>query len=138
MRRLSALIVLAVSSLLAGCATPGSPAGGPPPPAGSPSAAAAAGSPSAAAGSPSAAAPPCTTHACIASDAEQSMVGTAAKDGSVVTKTVCFKSSVRHNPGDTYTVSCDVTYTDGTVWNGLVTILMDSGQVSWQPESEVS
>lgn len=66
------------------------------------------------------------------------MVGTTAKDGSVVTKAVCFKSTVQANPADTYTVSCDITYTDGTVWNGLVTLLLASDQVSWQPESEVS
>jgi hypothetical protein len=45
----------------------------------------------------------CTTHACIVQEAEQSEVGVQAKDGSVVTKAVCFKSTVRANPGDTYT-----------------------------------
>ena len=66
------------------------------------------------------------------------MVGKSAKDGSVVTKATCFKSTVKANPGDTYTVSCNVTYTDGQVWNGLVTLLLASDQVSWQPQSEVS
>jgi hypothetical protein len=135
----------AIALAVTGCAGAGSSsAGGPPPPtgsAGSPSSAAAqpssaAGEPSSAVGSPSA--PPCTTHSCIAQDAEQSMVGTAAKDGSVVTKADCYRSTVTANAGDTYTVSCDITYTDGTVWNGLVTLLMASNQVSWQPESEVS
>ena len=101
--------------------------------------------PSAAASSALAAPPPspspsgamCTTRSCIASDAQQSMVGTTAEDGSVVTKAKCFRSTVRHNGGDTWTVSCDVTYTDQTVWAGLVTILPASGQVSWQPETQV-
>ena len=66
------------------------------------------------------------------------MVGTTAKDGSVVTKADCYKSTVQANPGDTYTVSCDITYTDGSVWNGLVTLLLASDQISWQPQSEVS
>ena len=80
----------------------------------------------------------CTSHACIVQEAEQWEVGQQAKDGSVVTKAVCYESTVTANAGDTYTVSCDLTYTDGTVWAGLVTILEASNQVSWQPESEVS
>lgn len=146
--RYAPLLILGAALTLTGCAASGSSSSSPPPPAASPSSAAgspsaAAGSPSAAAGSPSAAAgspssAPCTTHACIVSDAQSSMVGTTAKDGSVITKAVCFKSTVKANPGDTYTVSCNITYTDGTVWNGLVTLLLASNQVSWQPQSEVS
>ena len=139
-----AAFILASALALTGCATtttttvrtPSSAPAATVAAAGSPSSAA--GSPSAAAGSPSASSVPCTTHSCIVTDAEQSMVGTSAKDGSVVTKATCFKSSVKSNPGDTYTVSCNITYTDGTVWNGLVTLLLASDQVSWQPESEVS
>ncbi len=71
--------------------------------------------------------------------AEQSEVGTAVKDGAVITKAVCYKSTVTYSAGsDTYTVSCDMTFSDGTVWNGLVTLLMASSQVSWQPQYQVS
>ena len=106
-------------------------AGSPSDAAGSPSSAA--GAPSAAAGSPSSA--PCLTHACIVQIAEQSMVGTTAKDGSVITKAVCYKSTVQYSSAaNTYTVSCDITYTDGSTWHGLVTLLENSDQVSWQPQ----
>lgn len=100
-----------------------------------------AGQPSSAAGQPSSGAgsTPCTTHACIAQDAQQSEVGTTAEDGSVITKAVCYKSTVKYSAGsDTYTVSCQMTYTDGSVWSGLVTLLMASNQVSWQPQYQVS
>ncbi len=96
---------------------------------------AAAGSPSAPAGSPSAAA--CTTHSCIASDVEQTLPGTEAKDGSVMTKVTCYKSTVKANPGDTYTVSCDVSYSDGEIWSGYATVLVASQQVTWEPENEI-
>ena len=132
--------ILAAALTLTGCASSGSSSSFTPvtqtftSDAGSPSSAA--GQPSAAAGSPTAV--PCTTRSCIASDAQQSMVGTSAEDGSVVTKARCFKSTVKANPGDTYTVSCDITYTDGQVWAGLVTLLLASNQVSWQPQTELS
>jgi hypothetical protein len=64
-------------------------------------------------------------------------VNLVAKDGSVITKAVCYKSTVRHNSGDTYTASCDATYSDQTVWSGYATLLVAEQKVSWQPVSEV-
>ena len=133
-----ALLILVSALALTGCAsttttTVRAPSSAPP--AAAPSASALAAAPSA---TPSPSEVACTSHSCITQDAEQSMVGTTAKDGSVITKADCFKSTVKANPGDTYTVSCDIAYTDGTVWNGLVTLLLASNQISWQPESEVS
>ena len=130
------VLISAVFVILAtaACASAGSSSGGQLP-AGSPSAAA--GAPSAAAGSPSAASAPCLTHSCVVSILEQSLVGLVAKDGSVITKAVCFKSSVRHNPGDTYTASCHVTYTDQTVYSGYATLLVAQQKVSWQPVEQV-
>jgi len=106
----------------------------------------AAGGPSAAPSASALAAPPspspsstaiCTSHACIVSDIEQSLVGQAAKDGSVITKAVCHKSTVRANPGDTYTASCDVTYSDGEVWSEYATLLAATDQITWEPEQEL-
>ena len=94
--------------------------------------------PSSADGSPSAPAPPSTTHAYTVSDIEQSLPGTEAKDGSGMTKVVCHKSTVMANPGDTYTVSSDVTYSDGEVWSGYATLLAASEQISWEPEQELA
>ena len=33
----------------------------------------------------------------------------------MITKADRYKSTVKANPGDTYTVSCDIAYSDGTV-----------------------
>ena len=54
-----------------------------------------------------------------------------------MTKVVCHKSTVMANPGDTYTVSSDVTYSDGEVWSGYATLLAASEQISWEPEQEL-
>jgi hypothetical protein len=55
----------------------------------------------------------------------------------VITKAKCFKSTVKANAGDTYTVSCDVTYSDGEVWSELVTYLVATDQLTWEPEQEL-
>ncbi len=144
---LAALSLAAALTLTAcGSAASTSSSAAPPPPAASPSAAAA--QPSAAAAQPSAAAAqpssadsssaPCLTHACVVTVLEQSLPSIVARDGSVITKAVCYKSSVRHNSADTYTASCDVTYSDQTVWSGYATLLVAEQKVSWQPEQQVS
>ena len=79
----------------------------------------------------------CTTHACVVSVVEQSLPGTQAKDGSVMTSVTCYKSTVRANPGGTYTVSCDVSYSDQEVWSGFATFIVASDQITWEPEQEV-
>jgi hypothetical protein len=68
---------------------------------------------------------------------ERTLPGTEAKDGSVMTKVTCYESTVKANPGDTYTVSCNVSYSDGEVWSGYATVLEASQQVSWEPENEL-
>ncbi len=80
----------------------------------------------------------CTSHACIVTDVQRSLVGLVAKDESVITKATCFKSTVKANPGDTYTVSCDVTYSDGTVYSGDATLLVAKDQIAWEPTGQVS
>lgn len=87
--------------------------------------------PSSAAASPSGEV--CYTHSCIVSDAEQ-MTGTTASDGSVITKMSCDVSTVRHAAPGVFTVGCTATYTDGSQWYGIVSVLTSKSQLSWQPQ----
>ena len=80
----------------------------------------------------------CTSHSCVVQVIEASLPGIQAKDGSVMTKASCYQSTVTANPGDTSTVACNVTYSDGSVWSGLATWVLSNDQVSWEPQSEVS
>jgi hypothetical protein len=127
MNRIAPLFAAAAIASLAGCASIGSTA--------------AAGQPSASAGTPSAAAvasqAPCTTHACIVTDAE-SLKGTVAKDNSVMTKVSCKDSTVKQVVTGTYTVHCTVSYSDGTVADGIASVLTGSGNVDWEPTSIIS
>ena len=79
----------------------------------------------------------CTTNACIASDAE-GLKGTVAKDNSVMTKVTCRASTVKQVVSGTYTVDCAVTYSDGSVWDGIASVLTGSGDIDWEPTSMVS
>ncbi len=77
---------------------------------------------------------PCTTKACIAQDAEQSLPGTVAQDESVMTKATCYKSTVRHHAAArTWTVECRVTYSDGAVVTGNANLLLDQDEITFQP-----
>ena len=38
----------------------------------------------------------------------------------------------------TYTVDCAVTYSDGSVWDGIASVLTGSGDIDWEPTSVVS
>lgn len=90
------------------------------------------------AGSPSSAPSSiCTTNACIASDAE-GLKGTVAKDNSVMTKVACRASTVKQVVSGTYTVDCTVTYSDGSVWDGIASVLTGSGDIDWEPTSMIS
>lgn len=80
---------------------------------------------------PSAAA--CTTNACIASDAQQSLVGSVAKDDSVMTKATCRASTVKRNLGGTYTVVCTVTYSDGKVARGNANLIPAQNEITFEP-----
>jgi hypothetical protein len=140
MKRTPVLIAIAAwSLLLAGCASAGGSSSS------SPSAAVSIAevqaSSSADSPSPSTSAQrvaACTSRSCITQEAELTLPGEQSTDGSVITKATCYQSTVKHNPNNIYTVSCDATYTDGSVWSGLATIQPDSDQFSWQPQSEVS
>lgn len=134
-----AISILAAALALTGCAASGSPSS---PTSSRPAATAAATSASALAASPSASPSPaasvlCTTHACIVSDIERSLVGLVAKDESVITKAVCFKSTVKDNAGGTYTASCDVTYSDQTVYSGYATLIPAKDQITWEPTEQL-
>lgn len=144
MNRALALIPAAAITLaaLTACGSAASSSlGGPPPPAGSPSAAA--GSPSAAAGSPSAAAAapsasastlPCDSHSCVVSDLEQNLDGLIAQDEAVVTKAVCYKSTVVfHAAADTWSASCTVTFSDGSSASGTGNLDLSQQKVTFTP-----
>jgi hypothetical protein len=83
--------------------------------------------------SPSPSTVPCDAHSCIASDAEQ-LVGSTASDGSVISKMSCDQSTVHHAAPGVWTVDCTATYTDGSQWYGIATVLISKSQVSWQPQ----
>jgi hypothetical protein len=122
-----ALIAFAViAAALSGCGSLGSTA--------------AAGRSSGSAGAPSAAASsaPCTTHACIVTDAG-GLKGTVAKDNSVMTKVTCKASTVKQVVSGTYTVHCTATYSDGMVADGIASILTaGTGSVDWEPTDIIS
>lgn len=80
---------------------------------------------------------PCTTRACIVADA-RGMVGTVAKDESVLTKMSCFKSTVKHAAQGVWTVHCDATYSDDTLWAGIASVLVNQGKVTWEATGEIS
>jgi hypothetical protein len=102
------------------------------------SSSAAAASSSAAAASSSAAIAACTSHSCLTQEAELTLPGEKATDGSVITKAVCYQSSVKYDPNGIDTVKCDVTFTDGSVWSVLATIQPAVNQFSWQAQTQLS
>jgi Tfp pilus assembly protein PilX len=89
-----------------------------------------------AAAASSAANTPCTTKACIAQDAEQSLPGAVAADNSVITKATCYKRTVVHHAAaKTYTVQCTAYYSDGTSVTGYANLLLDQNKITWEPTS---
>jgi Protein of unknown function (DUF2510) len=75
----------------------------------------------------------CTSNSCIATEAQQSLIGAVAKDESVITKAACQASTVTDNSGGTYTVGCTVTYSDGSQWAGDATLIPAQDKVAWEP-----
>lgn len=76
----------------------------------------------------------CTTHACIASDLDQSLVGLVAQDESVSVKAKCYKKTVTfHRAADTYSATCLVTYSDGSEATGTGNLLMSAQKVTFEP-----
>jgi hypothetical protein len=114
---------------LSGCASQGSSAPAAPPV----TMATAATTVPAAAPDPAASQAPCTTRACIAGDAQQSLVGLVAKDEAVVTKAKCTVHTVTDNSGGTYTVHCTAWYSDGSEAAGDATLIPAQDKVAWEP-----
>jgi hypothetical protein len=79
----------------------------------------------------------CSTKACIASDAE-TLKGTVAKDNAVMTKVACKSSTVTQVVPGTYTVHCTATYSDGTEWRGIASVLTSKEEVAWEPTTTIS
>jgi len=115
-RLAAALIPAAI--LLSGCASLGST------PAAAPSAPA-----------PSTSAAVCTTDACILSDIQASLIGMVAKDEDIATKAVCKKSTLKANPGQSWTATCTVTYSSGMVARGFGNLVLSSRTVTFEPET---
>jgi len=75
----------------------------------------------------------CTTNACIANVAQQDLPGSLAKDESVITRAACEPSTVKQNAGDTWTVVCTATYSDGSQERGFANLLSDTDQITFEP-----
>lgn len=129
---LIATVLVAAALTLTGCASTSSSGSSTPPPASASAPAAQPSTPALAAPSDTSSPPPCTTHACIVDDAKQ-LVGSVAKDESVITAMDCYKSSVKHAGPGIWTVSCTATYSDGSQVGGIATVLLSSGQITWEP-----
>lgn len=76
---------------------------------------------------------PCTSNSCIVQEAKQSLVGDVAKDESVITALSCTQSSVKNPDPGVYTASCLATYSDGSQWNGIASVLISQNKVTWEP-----
>jgi hypothetical protein len=78
----------------------------------------------------------CTTDKCIASEAEYQVKGSVAKDEAVVTKASCQPSTVKNDGGGNYTVTCDLTYSDGQQISGYVNLLPSQSKVTFEPAGQ--
>ncbi|HEV2452215.1 MAG TPA: hypothetical protein VGS62_09850 [Streptosporangiaceae bacterium] len=57
-----------------------------------------------------------------------------AKDESVITKVVCYKSTVVfHAAADTYSASCTATYSDGSEVSGTGNLLVSQQEATFTP-----
>lgn len=81
---------------------------------------------------------PCTTNACVASDAEQSLPGLTDEEHSVVTKATCKASTVKSAASGIWTVTCTATYSDGTRAKGIASILAAQDKIEWEPTDVLS
>jgi hypothetical protein len=75
----------------------------------------------------------CTSNSCIAHDAKQSLTGAVAKDESVITGLSCDQSTVKNPSSGVYTVSCTATYSDGSRWGGIASVLISQNKATWEP-----
>jgi len=80
--------------------------------------------------SSAASAPPCVT--------KDTLVGSVAKNESVMTKLTCKESSVRHPVSGVWTVRCTADYSNGMVAKGVANVLLKSDQVTWSPTDIIS
>lgn len=80
----------------------------------------------------------CNARSCVVSTVKQTLVGTVAKDESVITGMTCRPGTIKQNAGDTWTVSCTASYSDGSKWSGFATIVVSQTKVTWQPTDVIS
>ena len=55
-----------------------------------------------------------------------------------MTALTCYSTSVKNPDPGIYTVSCQATYSDGSVWDGIASVLLSQSKVTWEPEEQVS
>lgn len=87
---------------------------------------------------PTTSAAPCTTKSCIIGDMNRDLVGMVAKDNAVTTKAKCKPSSLKTNPGQTWTATCTLTYSDGLVAEGFANLIESSRKITFEPENIIS
>jgi hypothetical protein len=87
---------------------------------------------------PSASQSGCNARSCVVSTVDQTLVGSVAKDESVITGMTCKSATVKHNAGDTWTVHCTASYSDGSKWSGFATIVVSQAKVTWEPTDMIS
>ena len=80
--------------------------------------------------------PSCSTASCAAVEIQRSLVGLVAKDNAVMTKAVCAAAGVR-NAGGTWTATCTVTESDGSVWRGYGSWVTATNAVAFEPVTQV-
>ena len=80
----------------------------------------------------------CTSNSCITQDAKQSLTRAVAKDESVITGLSCNASTVKNPDSGVYTVSCLATYSDGSEWDGIASVLISQNKSTWEPTQEVT
>jgi hypothetical protein len=79
----------------------------------------------------------CQVKSCVIEELRISLVGTEAKDGSAFTALNCKSSTLKHNAGNTWTVDCTATYSDGAQWAGYGNWLPGQDRVTFDPEDQV-
>jgi hypothetical protein len=134
-RTLGLIAAAAVITALSGCASSGGAASGQP--SGNVTMDTAPAAPASAAAAPSPAGP-CTTRACIASDAQKSLVGLVDEENSVVTKASCKAAAVKQASPGIWTATCTATYSDGTVARGIATLLAATEKITWEATDIIS
>lgn len=75
--------------------------------------------------------PSCSASACATSEIQRSLIGFQARDGAAITKASC--SGAVLNAGNTWTATCTVTESDGSVTQGKGNWFVSQNKVTYEP-----